>query len=382
MNSQMINVTHGLKNSLPAPSGNRNAIDMLRVRFWYEFVRRKINRTTAYQIELYFKNLNLKKNEVIKPENTVNTKLKGANVRPQLSNKWARYEKGQTIPRKSYVVFVNDVVPGSAKLLDHPLWELLKLTNHNNQRFEFAIERLDARVQEIVYTSPDSVRSNVSPLKTFSESIANRLIKYANLDSLTAVYIYWLISQCELQKTEQPIEKTRQTAQSQARCIYQILLTIGSGLYGIDVGVELFSVFRVKVFECTPWEYRFFAINEALFLQSVHLLNQTLDQMVELQPFSSWNQHCQAIFKIIKGKGRGAVQFGLDILFEPDWYDGPPTRREFLLWKLQFELWVEGRTHLLCRELIGLSPNDRLWENLDERKKNDLCLIISVIEGM
>ncbi|WP_156943064.1 hypothetical protein [Pseudogulbenkiania sp. MAI-1] len=101
-------------------------------------------------------------------------------------------------------------------------------------------------------------------------------------------------------------------------------------------------------------------------MRGVHLLYCLLYKIKDVNPFSSWFARCQTMQALLNGKKGLDVQFGLQILLLPDWRDGPPTRKQWWLWRDRYLYWLWGWTHL-NRGTAGRIPNDTLWHELQAK---------------
>ncbi|WP_439894425.1 hypothetical protein ACS7SF_23005 (plasmid) [Ralstonia sp. 25C] len=191
----------------------------------------------------------------------------------------------------------------------------------------------------------------------FTLSQGRRLVKLGNLDALTALLLLWLEA-----RHHDRLEDMRQLA----GLLYQLLLMLGMEFHRRHMAEELFLMFWAKVFDRTDWEDGRFALDEALYVRGVHLLYCQLYKVRDLNPFASWFARCQAMQKLLNGEKGLDAQFGLQILLLPDWREGPPTRKQWGLWRYHCLDWLWGWTHL-NRNSNGRIPNDALWDELEAK---------------
>ncbi|MCU7931134.1 MAG: hypothetical protein KZQ90_10060 [Candidatus Thiodiazotropha sp. (ex Codakia rugifera)] len=89
---------------------NKSPIKPLRVKSWFYYVAARLDlKRTGYALESYLEQEKVKRNH----EGTVNRPCK-----------YDRYKKGLHIPELTLVDRVEDIVPGSKSLLNHPFWEV------------------------------------------------------------------------------------------------------------------------------------------------------------------------------------------------------------------------------------------------------------------
>lgn len=320
---------------------NRDLVDVLRVRYWYEGVKRQMNCSTAYQLERLFEPL----------------AAISVDERTPFRNKWIRYETGKHTPRANLVDLVEGRVPGSSKELSHPLWEVLRLGDASVPRLDAWLEKLEPRVQTALYRKPYDGMTAPNWRLAFSMSMGRRLVKLGNLDALAALLLLWL---------EARHHDRLKDMQQLAGLLYQLLLMLGMEFVQRDMAEELFLMFRAKVFDRTDWEGGRFALDETLYVRGTHLLYCLLYKVRDMHPFSSWFARCQAMQALLNGKKGLDAQFGLQILLVPDWRDGPPTRKQWWLWRQHNLHWLWGWVHL-NRDTSGRTPDDALWDELEAK---------------
>jgi len=323
-------------NEISKKSVLRHPIDTLRVRFWYSFVKKKTGFKTAYQLELHF------------ASNTKDDK------KSPLKNIWHHYETGLHTPIK-LVNLVDTIIPGSANLLNHPLWDVLKSFDPKDRNIKIWMEKLDPRVKLIISSYPHQRIDISKPPDPLSSKVARRLIKLSSLDALTAILLFWLQSQLHKQIKE---------AQFQATCMYNILLIIGlDSEYGREMVIELFKVFRSKVFDQTDWGYRLFDVDENLFEMSAIVLRLLSSR--EQDQSDPWDARCNKMFKIFEGRKGFDAQTCLKIFLRPNWHAGPPTQKQLADLDHEHLLWLWGWIYLTSGSK-DLSFNDGLWTSLHE----------------
>lgn len=319
-------------------SSNRHPVEVLRVRYWYEGIKKKTSCSTAYQLE-----------RLIEPLTAPST-----DVRTPFRNKWIRYEKGKHTPRSSMLKKVENRVIGSTRELNHPLWKILLRGDQCADRVDVWIKELEPRVQMSIFRYMDNSVSTPNVRLPFSSVVGRRLVKLASLDALTALLLYWL---------ESYQRGNREEMQVQATDIYKVLLMMGMDFYRRHIAEELFLIFRETVFERTDWEDSSFAIDETLYVRGVHLLHYLLFDVNDKSPFSSRETRCRAMYQILEGKRGLDKQFGLGILLKPNWIAGPPTKQQWINARCRYMFWLWGWTHL-NRGTEGLAPYDELWDTL------------------
>jgi hypothetical protein len=317
---------------------DRRLINRLRTLYWYIGLQRKTQLTTAYQLENHFE-----------PQGNIETPAK---------NKWSKYPAGKHKPGPTLIALVDAKAPGSAREINHPLWEVLRLGDRALPKIDVWLEKLEPRVQAIVYrSSKEGGISIAKQRQSYSLQLSRRLVKLGNLDALAALVLYWR----ESKQTNNHVNN-----QWQARDIYRLLLMMGMDFQERRIGEELYVVFLAQVFCQTDWGDRQFAVNSNHYMQAVALLNDVLCQVPKLMPFASWANRCRAMALLLQGQYGLDVHFGLGVVLSPNWQYGPPTEQQRDLWQIDFMQWQWGWMHL-CLESVGFYGRDWLWIELNKQ---------------
>lgn len=316
---------------------DRRLINRLRTHYWYVGLQRKTQLTTAYQLEKHFE-----------PQDNIGTPAK---------NKWSKYPAGKHKPGPTLIALVDAKAPGSAREINHPLWEVLRLGDRVLPKIDVWLEKLEPRVQAIVYrSSKDGGISSAKQRQSYSLQLSRRLVKLGNLDALAALVLYW---------RESKQQGNHVHNRWQAQDIYQLLLMMGMDFCKRHIAEELYVVFLAQIFCQTDWEDRRFFVNSVHYLWAVELLDSALYQVTALKPFASWTRRCRAMCLLLRGRYGFDVKFGLDVVLAPNWQYGPPTEQQWNAWQTDFMEWQWGWIHL-CLETVGSYGHDWLWVELEK----------------
>lgn len=154
---------------------NRNLIDVIRVRYWYEGLRQRTGYNTAYKLEQKFEPL------------TKNN----ADDRTSPRHKWNRYKTGKHTPTKaSLLEKVEKACPGSTRELRHPLWEVFKQGDDCADNLDNWLLKLNPSIQAVVFKCMPKGCFGIPVRKNFNQTVARKLIYLAGLDALTALILY------------------------------------------------------------------------------------------------------------------------------------------------------------------------------------------------
>ena len=270
-------------------------------------------------------------------------------------NKWIRYQKGMHTPRSALVSRINKRMQNSERELNHPLWGVLSTGEACVPDIDNWFRTLDPKVQLKLYGKLLTEESNLEVKPVFSKSLGLSLVRFGNLDSLTALLLFWFEA-----SQNNDANKMQQLAEQ----IYMLLLVQGMEFTRRNLAEDIFQIFKATVFERTPWKNAFFALNEAQYQQGAQLLYLLLFQVDDADPFSTWAKRCQVMLALLNGKKGLDVQFGLRILLLPNWKDGPPSYQQLRNARKDYISWLWGWTHL-NQGTIGKFPYDELWHRLE-----------------
>lgn len=165
-----------LARSLERATGPRHdELRVLAVALWFETVRKALRLPSAYAVERHFAPRALRFN---------------AYGDPNRDNNWSKYAVGARCPMPKLVARVDKEVPGSARLLSHPLWRVLRTPDMGTRRRKKCLGNVAVDVQRIAlgYTSSGPSRRRGSEGVVTRRKLA-MLERRAGIDSLTALVV-------------------------------------------------------------------------------------------------------------------------------------------------------------------------------------------------
>ncbi|EPF77530.1 hypothetical protein GCM10025882_15960 [Acinetobacter gyllenbergii] len=177
----------------------RDWIDVIRTTIWYAYIETNFSNPTNYQIEKFFE-----------PEAFVKD---GSYCFHR--NKWTKYELGRHTPGIELICKVNQHVEGTARIINHVLWEAIRGRKPLSWLVEIGVNQLSWDVQRIIFKSVNDQKELISVLEIRKN--LRRLERLANLDALAALIILLRIADDQNQ---------RKIALSIGQSIYRILLVM------------------------------------------------------------------------------------------------------------------------------------------------------------
>lgn len=177
----------------------RDWIDVIRTAIWYACIESNFSYATSYQIE-----------KIIEPEAFVKDKKYFYH-----HNKWAKYKLGKHTPEIKLINKANQHVKGTAKIINHVLWEAIRGNKSMKWFMDDGVNQLSWDVQRIIFKSVNGQMELISVSKIRKE--LRRMERLASFDALAALIIYLRIADDQSQ---------REIALSIGQSIYRILLVM------------------------------------------------------------------------------------------------------------------------------------------------------------
>ena len=199
----------------------RKSIRGIKTRIWYRLVETKLNKNSAYQLEVFFEEKPLKRD---------------ADGKLFINGKWAKYRSGAVSPSHLQVIKVNEQVAGSAHLFRHVLWDVLNYFKFRYGQIQIFLNRLSPEVKKVVF------KKTVSPVgieyirKPLTRAHLIMLERISNLDALACITILLV---------EAFYEENEEFSSAIARAVQRILTALCSTELYSHVKVQLFRIYEI-----------------------------------------------------------------------------------------------------------------------------------------
>lgn len=281
---------------------NRDLVEFVRVRFWYEGVRKRSKLNTAYALEQYFE-----------PESF---RRRANNYKPSYRCKWQNYEIGLHTPQPRLLERVNSLLPGSFQELCHPLWDVLKLKPNRSTLSEIFLQRLNPEVLAVLFKHADDMEVHFERAKVTS-ALITKLKKIANLDALAA--LVWLLY-------EALYNQNQKRSEDLTRSIYDVLLMRSIWWEERKLAAPLLTLFTQRILsQGTPPHLVF-----EMSAQEIVDASAALNLMVHINQGSiriglSWHQRVSIMLKLLNGRRAlpGLAPFDVKFAFAPIYVPDP-----------------------------------------------------------
>ncbi|MDP3742928.1 MAG: hypothetical protein Q8Q76_01130 [Methylotenera sp.] len=240
------------KQMAEASEPRKTEIDVIRTAIWYALVKQKLSASTAYEIE-----------RILEPDGFGYSK----NRDPYHKNTWPKYQAGKRTPNKALINKVDSQVSGTQYLIDHVLWECLKVDTKRKFDANSWFKKLRANIQQIIFEdNASNVLGNTRRIK-FSEVQLKMLERRAGVDALACLMILF---------HESYSEENHERALDIGISIYKVLLIVNNTLPFKHFTMELFYIFDKKVFSKINANGLGFRFDKFSFVDAVELLNTLL----------------------------------------------------------------------------------------------------------
>lgn len=238
-----------LKNMLEASGPRHDAVDVVRTALWYASVEQRLRGATAYEVE-----------KLIEPEAFGKNQYGDRYHR----NKWSGYRVGRHKPNARLIERVEKYAPGSAILINHLLWDVIRKKKKLKWFNEVGLKQLSNDIRSILFKA-DRYGLNEKLVSKLTARHHRQLERRSGFDALAAQSVFlW----------QADIQNDRIQALAIGESIYRILLILSTYFPFAVLRNEILSLFNAYVFPMAHNGSVGIGLNNAeLFRMSSDLLN-------------------------------------------------------------------------------------------------------------
>lgn len=320
-----------------AQGGRRDEIDVLRTAFWFAEVKTRLSASTAYEIE-----------KLLEPEAFGKNK-DGDHIH---RNKWPKYEVGQHVPSASLVTRVDVTLPGTKRVLNHVLWESLQAKYSIKELADKWLWQLGPEIQGCIFQIQSYGTSGSYHRISPSRRQLTLLERRSGIDALACLTIL-LRESCEQGKNSHAIDI--------GKSIYRMLLVLCNTSRFGDFALELFEIYRNKIFSL-PWHKGIiFRLTDSDFIEAVKLLKIIVLQVKDnSKDGSDGHGLIKVMYKLLDGDYGFDVKFALDPPIGPSEPFSDLNSKEWGDFEVRerFRQWGKKQIFLSNREVL---PPGELW---------------------
>lgn len=261
----------------------RDWLDVIRTAIWYAYIEINFLNSTNHQIAQFIEADAFGKGE----ENDINNYIR-----------WAKYRIGKHTPGKELINKANQHVEGTARLINHVLWDAIRGHKPLNWFTKSGVNQLSWDVQRIIFKSVNDQKELISVLQIRKD--LRRLERLASLDALAALIIFLRMADDQNQK---------KIALSIGQSIYRILLVMCTFLPLASFKHGLVFLFYLYVFPLCRDKLKNFDSNEIdKFVNRSNNLNYILlaaedENIIDLERKRiTKKMYANFLFDILEGK--------------------------------------------------------------------------------
>lgn len=192
-------------------------LDMVRVRYWFSYVMSELGLTSARGVQ-----------RVLEP------KLGVYSAELINNSRYLDYSKGKHIPGAKVIAQSEWWVPGAARLINHPLWSVLRtLDVWTKDESVSCLRQLGDEMRKVIFTREGELLTHGG--RQFLDSIERR----ASLDALAALTVIMRVNYAA---------RRFDLVEEQAFSLLRILLILGMEFRDHKVDGGIFELFVKRVF--------------------------------------------------------------------------------------------------------------------------------------
>lgn len=229
---------------------SRGPADALRTVCWYRYLASEMPGISAYALGKFAE------------PSAYKVDVSDKNRIHMHSNKWIRYSRGTAVPQSALVARSDEKFPGSAALINHPVWLLIdrqysSLGQLARVKTSFAPQvqlEIDAARSPSQWSSPE-----------FAILYVRKLVVLEPLDALGAIaYLLW---QAKLR-----IDTSAQAGW--VRCLYGAMLVHGADLRSLGIALPMLELFKQNLLDSVRHDGNRLDYPSNLYLLSIELLDR------------------------------------------------------------------------------------------------------------
>lgn len=209
------------------PTGKqRHVVDAFRTVFWFHLLRINSGAKSTYQMDQL-----LEKHQSQSEERA-----------PDCKNKWRSYRNGRHTPSPALVQFIAASYPDSHAVLNHVLWEVLRLDRPVSRNADFWLSQLHPEVRTTIYRYGTTFSVGKSFPRALNQTRLSMLERRAGLDALACLIIL-------LRKTVEAGDSS--LGQKLGRSLCRMLLILGHVLSRTGLSKPLVQYIEQEILPLT-----------------------------------------------------------------------------------------------------------------------------------
>lgn len=221
-------------------------------------------------------------------------------------NKWAKYAVGLHQPSVALIEQVEEQAPGTANIIKHPLWEILRHPHKVTAQRGELIGRLSTQVQQVLRRE-ERLHDATGLCREITRRQLQMLEHRAGLDALAALALF---------TAEALMEGKHQAAFEMCNSLYRVLLILCTMTPFDKFSAELYEILHMRLLSRVEHDGLGFGSTPSEFAESAYLL---LVQVLALEDANQigWRHQetINACVDLLDGKYGFDVRFALAPLY-------------------------------------------------------------------
>ena len=156
------------------------------------------------------------------------------------SSRFSLYSKGKCSPNKAMIALAEKFLPGTAYVIGHVLWDVLRENLDISVHLWTWVERLPAEIQKAICSDDRKIEERVMTREM--------LLRRFGLDSLAALVILFRLNVAGVTTNWDPATSLAGSAYGYAKAILQTLVLMAADFPGDSAREAIFKLFVERIF--------------------------------------------------------------------------------------------------------------------------------------
>lgn len=266
----------------------REPLDSLRTRCWYESQKQRYGLSGPAEME-----------RGLEPGAV---KYDAAGREKYSTNKWGRFRDGGAISLNT-VREVEKNAPGSMRIFQHPLWEVLDFDNGKVMEGEGLLRRLSAELQAVLFEAEQIGLFKYMKRAPVNKKLLKKLELMADLDVLAC--LTWLLREAAENKCS--------SVDDIGRSLHKVLTMMALELHDLKVGLPLLKHFIDRVLPLALPRHHRMVSTPLDYICASSLLNLLAFNLKGEPKALDWNRRVKNMLRWLNGKVDFDVQVALGL---------------------------------------------------------------------
>lgn len=264
------------------PVAWQEPLESIRVRYWYESLRQRYSLSGPAKMEAYLE--------------PCAVKWDTAGRKKYSNNKWGHYRDGR-MPRCVVLKRVEKIAPGSMRIFNHPLWNVLDFDNLQIMEGDAFLQSLSSELQAVLFNRREIGINSYLERAKVNGSLLRKLELKAGLDVLAC--LVWLLREASVKQCDNVKEI--------GGSLHSVLVMMAIELQDLKVSLPLLQHFINRVLPLSVPLYQQLAITPFQYLELSFALNILVFNVEGQSKILQWRDRVKCMRRLLDGN------FGLQV---------------------------------------------------------------------